>query len=142
LIERVEETASPEETFALAQELARSHPEASFFYLHGELGAGKTLFTKGIASFHGIDPDEVTSPTFAIVERHGGGTRVLYHVDLYRIERERDLAELGIEEMEEEGAVLVVEWAERLGSRTREDAIDVTLSSSGENRRKIRIRCP
>lgn len=140
--ESIEESESPEKTFAIAFELARSHPETCCFYLHGELGAGKTLFTKGIASFHGIDPSQVTSPTFALVARHSGGDRVLYHIDLYRIDDERELSELGIEELEEEGAVLVVEWGEKLGRRIREDAIDVTLEVAGENRRRIQIRCP
>jgi len=142
LKETIEETDSPEKTFDSAFELARSHPEASLFYLHGDLGAGKTLFTKGIASFHGIDPSRITSPTFALVQRHSGGNRVLYHIDLYRIDDERELAELGIEEMEEEGAVLVVEWAEKLGRRLREDAIDVALETVSENRRRMTIRCP
>lgn len=140
--ETTEESDSPEKTFAIAYELARRNPEAGSFYLHGDLGAGKTLFTKGIASFHGIDPSRVTSPTFALVHRQSGGKRVLYHVDLYRIEDERELSELGIEEMEEEGAVVVVEWAEKLGRRLREDAIDVTLEVVSENRRRITIRCP
>jgi tRNA threonylcarbamoyladenosine biosynthesis protein TsaE len=142
LRETSEETDSPEKTFAVAFELARRNPEGSFFYLHGDLGAGKTLFTKGIASFHGIDTSRVTSPTFALVQRHSGGKRVLYHIDLYRIEDERELAELGIEELEEEGAVVVVEWAEKLGRRVREDAVDVALEVTGDNRRRIRIRCP
>ncbi len=140
--ETLEESDSPEKTFATAFELARRHPEVSLFYLHGDLGAGKTLFTKGIASFHGIDEGRITSPTFALVQRHSGGNRVLYHIDLYRIDDERELAELGIEEMEEEGAVLVVEWAEKLGRRLREDAIDVALEAVSENRRRITIRCP
>ncbi len=140
--ETVEETDSPEKTFAVAFELARRNPGASFFYLHGDLGAGKTLFTKGIASFHGIDPSRVTSPTFALIQRQSGGSRVLYHIDLYRIEDERELSELGIEELEEEGAVLVVEWAEKLGRRLREDAIDVALEAVSENQRRITIRCP
>ncbi len=140
--ERVEETESAEETFAFAFDLARRHPEASSYYLHGELGAGKTLFAKGIASFHGIDRSRVTSPTFALVQRHSGGKRVLYHIDLYRIEDERELQELGIEELEEEGAVLVVEWAEKLGRRLGEDGIDVSIEVVGENRRRITVRCP
>jgi len=142
LTEAVEESESAEKTFAIAFELARRNPDASLYYLHGDLGAGKTLFTKGIASFHGTDEGQVTSPTFALVARHSGGKRVLYHIDLYRIDDERELAELGVEEMEEEGAVLVVEWAEKLGRRRREDAIDVTLEVTGENRRRITIRCP
>jgi tRNA threonylcarbamoyladenosine biosynthesis protein TsaE len=142
LKETVEESDGAERTFDIAWELARRNPDASLFYLHGDLGAGKTVFAKGIASFHGIDKAQVTSPTFALVQRHSGGRRVLYHLDLYRIDDERELSELGIEEMEEEGAVLVVEWAEKLGGRLREDAIDVTLDVVSENRRRITIRCP
>ena len=138
----VEESDSAEKTFDIAYELARRNPDASLYYLHGDLGAGKTLFTKGIASFHGTDEGQVTSPTFALVQRHSGGNRVLYHIDLYRIEDERELSELGIEELEEEGAVVVVEWAEKLGRRLREDAIDVALEVVGENQRRITIRCP
>jgi tRNA threonylcarbamoyladenosine biosynthesis protein TsaE len=142
LKESIEESDSAERTFAIAYELARRNPQAGSFYLHGELGAGKTLFTKGIAAFHGVDPSQVTSPTFALVQRHRGETRALYHVDLYRIENERELSELGIEELEEEGAVVVVEWAEKLGRRLREDAIDVTLEVIAENQRRITLRCP
>ena len=140
--ETVEESDGPERTFAIAFELARRVPGASSFYLHGDLGAGKTIFAKGVASFHGIDRSEVTSPTFALVQRHSGGSRVLYHIDLYRIEEERELTELGIEELEEEGAVLVVEWAEKLGRRRREDAIDVGIEVVSETQRRITIRCP
>jgi tRNA threonylcarbamoyladenosine biosynthesis protein TsaE len=134
-----EVTGSPDETFALAVEVARRYADAAHFYLHGELGAGKTLFTKGLASFLGIEPGEVTSPTFALVQRHGSGRRPLYHLDLYRIEEERELAELGIEDMEEEGAVLVVEWAEKLGRYRREEAVEVTIDVLGEDRRRIRV---
>ena len=142
MTETVEESDSAERTFDIAYELARRNPDASLFYLHGDLGAGKTVFAKGIASFQGTDEAQVTSPTFALVQRHSGGKRVLYHIDLYRIGDDRELSELGIEEMEEEGAVLVVEWAEKLGRRLREDGIDVALEVVGENRRRITIRCP
>ncbi len=79
------------------------------------------------------------SPTFALVNRYGGGSRVVYHIDLYRIEHERDLIELGIEEMEDEGALLVVEWAEKLGRRRREDATTVRFEITGETQRRLHI---
>jgi tRNA threonylcarbamoyladenosine biosynthesis protein TsaE len=140
----VETSRSPDETRDLAEELARRHPERSSYYLEGDLGAGKTLFTKGIAAALGIDENAVTSPTFALVNRYGGGVRTLYHLDLYRIERERELEELGIEEMEEEGAVLVVEWAEKLGRYRRADATVVRLERTGgdDEERRITIRQP
>lgn len=136
------ESRSPEETIALAGRIASDSPAASSYYLEGDLGAGKTLFTKGLASFFGIDPSRVVSPTFALVNRYGGGRRVVYHVDLYRIENERELDELGIEEMEAEGAVVVVEWAEKLGRYRRADAVEVRFEVTGESERGIRVRSP
>ena len=133
------ESQSPEETLAIAQELAKSQPDCPAYYLEGDLGAGKTLFTKGLAAFYGIDATDVVSPTFALVNRYGGGSRVVYHIDLYRIEDERELIELGIEEMEDEGALLVVEWAEKLGRHRREDATIVRFEISGESQRRLHI---
>ena len=133
------ESKSPEETLAIAQKLAVSQPDCPAYYLEGDLGAGKTLFTKGLARFYGIDPAYVVRPTFALVNRYGGGSRVVYHIDLYRIEDERELVELGIEEMESEGALLVVEWAEKLGRHRREDATVVRFEVTGECLRRLHI---
>ena len=133
-------TTSPEETVALGKALGENHPQGGLFYLEGDLGSGKTLFAKGLASAYGVEPDEVVSPTFALVNRYGGGSRVVYHIDLYRIETERELAELGLEEMEEEEAtVVVVEWAEKLGRFRRPQATTVRFSVPNENTREIRI---
>jgi tRNA threonylcarbamoyladenosine biosynthesis protein TsaE len=128
----------------LAVELASANPSCPAYYLEGDLGAGKTLFAKGLASYFGIDPSRVTSPTFALVNRYGGGARLVYHIDLYRIADERELLELGIEELEEEGAVLVVEWAEKLGRLRRADGTEVRLEVDGEREgaRRITIREP
>jgi tRNA threonylcarbamoyladenosine biosynthesis protein TsaE len=142
VLETVRESRSPEETTALAIELVSSCPGCSAYYLEGDLGAGKTLFAKGLASFFGIDPSVVTSPTFALVNRYSGGDRLVYHIDLYRIEDERELEELGLEEMEQEGAVLVVEWAEKLGRYRSRDAIEILFTIAGENERRITIREP
>jgi tRNA threonylcarbamoyladenosine biosynthesis protein TsaE len=136
------ESGSPEETFALAGRIAADFPACSSFYLEGDLGAGKTLFTKGLASFYGIEPSRVVSPTFALVNRYSGGRRVFYHLDLYRIENERELDELGIEEMEAEAAIVVVEWAEKLGRYRRADAIEVRFEVTGESERRIRVHSP
>ncbi len=133
------ESKSPEETLAIAQKLAVSQPDCPAYYLEGDLGAGKTLFTKGLAAFYEIDAADVVSPTFALVNCYGGGSRVVYHIDLYRIEDERELIELGIEEMEDEGALLVVEWAEKLGRHRREDATIVRFEVSGESQRRLHI---
>ncbi len=135
----VAETASPEETFELAARVAGRYPDAPAFYLEGDLGAGKTVFAKGLARHYGVAPADVSSPTFALVERHGAGTRPFYHLDLYRIEHPIELDELGIEEMEEEGGVVVVEWPEKLGRYLRNDAVRVRIRHLGPTCRGIEI---
>jgi tRNA threonylcarbamoyladenosine biosynthesis protein TsaE len=135
----IHESGAPEETLTVAKALAERQPDCAAYYLEGDLGAGKTLFTKGLAAFYGVDADIVVSPTFALVNRYSGGSRVIYHIDLYRIENERELVELGIEEMEAEGALLVVEWAEKLGRLRRPDATSVRFEVTGEDQRRISI---
>ena len=130
---------SAEDTLEAGARLAAREPECRAFYLEGELGAGKTVFAKGLARHYGVDPDQVTSPTFALVARHGSGARPLYHLDLYRIERAEELEELGIEEMEEESAVVIVEWPERLGRFHRAGAIRVRLLRQEDGARVIEI---
>lgn len=105
-------THSPEETFALARRIGERLSGGEIFLLSGELGAGKTVFAKGLAAGLGIDPADVTSPSFTLVNVYEGRLR-FYHVDLYRLESDRQV-DLGLEEIfEEEKAVAVVEWAER-----------------------------
>lgn len=143
-------SASPDETVAIGESLGRSHPRGGCFYLEGDLGAGKTLLTKGIAAGYGISPDRVVSPTFALVNRYSGGGRTLYHVDLYRIENARELAELGLEELGEElvagepkhNTVIVVEWSEKidaLGGYREPNAVQVRLEVVQGDQRRIRI---
>lgn len=130
---------SPEETVEEGARLAARYPECRAFYLEGDLGAGKTVFAKGLARQYGVDPRQVVSPTFALVQRHGDGSRPLYHLDLYRIERPEELEELGIEEMEEEEAVVIVEWPERLERFRRADAIRVRLFRKEDDLRSIEV---
>lgn len=130
-------SASPEDTLEAGARLAARVPECRAFYLEGGLGAGKTVFAKGLAQYYGVDPNQVASPTFALVSRYGEGRRPVYHLDLYRIERPEELRELGIEEMEEEDAVVIVEWPERLGAYRRPDAIRVRLLPEADGGRRI-----
>lgn len=141
-IERREISCSPEETMAAAARLAAEAPDCRAFYLEGDLGAGKTVFAKGLARHYGVDPGRVSSPTFALVQPHSEGARPLFHLDLYRIERPAELDELGIEEMEEQDAVLIVEWAEKLGRYRRPEATRVLLSRRPDGGRDLRIRRP
>jgi tRNA threonylcarbamoyladenosine biosynthesis protein TsaE len=105
-------TRSEDETIALGRDLARRLPRRAVVLLIGNLGAGKTTLAKGIAEGLGAAAaEEVSSPTFTVVHEYGGG-RVL-HVDLYRIEDPAGLRTLGIEELLERDAVVLVEWGER-----------------------------
>lgn len=106
-------TRSEDETFALAQAFAATLQPGDVVLLHGTLGAGKTAFVRGLAAGLGIDPDEVSSPTFTLVHEYGGGRLKLYHADLYRLDRAAT-EDLGLEEMGARDGVLAIEWPERL----------------------------
>lgn len=132
-------THSAEETFELAYQIGEAINEATVFLLYGDLGAGKTVFAKGIAAGLDIDPAEVNSPTFTLVNQHEGRRRV-YHLDLYRLSGSGDeIYELGLEEMlNDPGGVVVIEWPERLSGMTIRGAYRVALDdASGDNRRVV-----
>jgi tRNA threonylcarbamoyladenosine biosynthesis protein TsaE len=132
-------TRSAEETFELARRLGASLDRAAVFLLAGDLGAGKTVFAKGLGAGLEIDPDEVNSPTFTLVNAHHGRLR-LYHLDLYRIADGAEIYDLGLEEMlAEPEAVVVIEWAERLGSFAIPGAYQVAISDLGGDERRVNI---
>ena len=128
---------SEAETFGFARELAESLPVPSHILLIGELGAGKTVFTKGLAAGFGInDVDDVSSPSFTLVNRYPGRIPI-YHVDLYRV-APGDLYDLGMEDIfDDPGAVVVVEWAERLGELTPSEATRISLTYIDDHSRRI-----
>jgi tRNA threonylcarbamoyladenosine biosynthesis protein TsaE len=122
---------SPEATRAAARELARSlGPRGLVIALVGPVGAGKTVFVRGLAEGLGVDPGEVASPTFAIASEHraAGGLR-LAHVDLYRIERETELEGAGLRDLFAPGVVLAVEWADRFPAALPPDRLEVRLAA-------------
>lgn len=133
-------THSAEETFEVAYQIGESITESTVFLLEGDLGAGKTVFAKGIAAGLDIDPAGVNSPTFTIVNQHDGRMR-LYHLDLYRIEGGADeLREIGLDEMlNEPNAVVVIEWPERLGEANTVHAYRVRIADGGNDDRQINI---
>ena len=118
MIEKRLKTRSVNGTLALAQTILELMlPAPRMVILRGDLGAGKTTLVKGIAQCVGADPDDVTSPTFTLVHEYQGTKYKLYHLDLYRLEREEELQTLGIEEMEAEpNAFVLVEWGEKFPS--------------------------
>ena len=106
-------TLSETETTAVGRELAGALPPETTILLFGELGAGKTAFVRGLAEGLGVDPSEVSSPTFTLIQEYRGGRLPLYHVDLYRLNDAREVDDLGLEEMASDG-VLALEWADKL----------------------------
>jgi tRNA threonylcarbamoyladenosine biosynthesis protein TsaE len=105
-------TSSEAETIALGERLARELPPRGVVLLIGELGAGKTTLAKGIVSGLGAAPaEEVSSPTFTLVHEFGNGR--VYHIDLYRLEEERETATLGLDDIFESPALVLIEWGER-----------------------------
>ena len=127
-------TASERETFTLGENLARMLTPGTFVLLHGDLGAGKTALVRGIASGLGADPDDVSSPTFVLVQ-HYKGRVPLTHVDLYRLENSRAIDDLGLEEMAD-GGVVAIEWADRL-PRPIAGSVTVKIEDLGEDRRRV-----
>ena len=104
--------ASEAETIELGRRLARELPPHGVVLLTGNLGAGKTTLAKGIVSGLGAaHPDDVSSPTFTLIHEYGGGR--IYHVDLYRLDEEREVSTLGLEEIFERDAMVLIEWGER-----------------------------
>jgi tRNA threonylcarbamoyladenosine biosynthesis protein TsaE len=126
-------TNSEEETVALGAALANELPRPSTVLLIGELGAGKTTLTKGIVSGLGVaEPGEVTSPTFTLVHDYGAG---VYHVDLYRLETEREVASLGLSDLfEQDNAVVLIEWGERFPSLFPPPRIEIRITAEGDSR--------
>lgn len=132
-------STSEAETFRAGRELAESLQTPAHILLYGELGAGKTAFARGLAAGFGLqDTEEVSSPTFTLINEYRGRGRI-YHIDLYRIETGR-LDGLGLDEIfDEPNAAVIVEWAERLGDFKTPGAVRVFLEYVDEGSRRIEI---
>ena len=130
-------THSPEETEAVARQLGKQlRPGTVLAYL-GDLGAGKTAFTRGLAKGLGAT-DMVTSPTYTIVNEYLSGRLPLFHFDMYRLASSDDLWDIGWEDYLERGGVCAVEWSENVAD-AMEDAITVRIEKLGEETRRITI---
>jgi tRNA threonylcarbamoyladenosine biosynthesis protein TsaE len=131
-------THTAAETFDLAERAAARLNARAIFLLSGDLGAGKTVFAKGLAAGLAIDPAEVTSPSFTLINEYAGRLR-LYHIDLYRLDAGA-CRELGLEEIfADDRAVTVIEWAERLDD-VPAGAIRVAIEYVSDSERRIRIQ--
>ena len=143
MIERRFKTRSVAGTLAIAERIAETlMPSPRLVILRGDLGAGKTTLVKGIAATLGAaDPEEVTSPTFTLVHEYQGTKLRLYHLDLYRLETERELATLGLEEMiESPDALVLVEWGEKFPSVVARATGEVAIENLGGDERLFLTR--
>ena len=130
---------SPTETFDLGKQVGQGLTGGEILLLTGPLGAGKTIFVKGIASSLGIDPEEVTSPSFTLVNPYEGRLP-LVHIDLYRLDEGASAAHaVDLDELlGNERAVIVIEWAERLGNYPLPPNVRrITISGDGDDPRRI-----
>ncbi|HEU4595157.1 MAG TPA: tRNA (adenosine(37)-N6)-threonylcarbamoyltransferase complex ATPase subunit type 1 TsaE [Pyrinomonadaceae bacterium] len=130
------------ETFDLGRTVGERLAGGEIILLGGALGAGKTVFVKGLAAALGVDPDEVSSPSFTLVNRYDEGRLTLYHLDLYRLEEGASAAHaVELDELlADERAVLVIEWAERMGRYPLPQPLwRVAIGGDGEDPRTIRV---
>jgi tRNA threonylcarbamoyladenosine biosynthesis protein TsaE len=130
-------THSEDETADVARTLAADLKPGAVMLLSGQLGAGKTAFVRGLAAGLGIDPEEVSSPTFTLVHEYRGGRLTLYHADLYRLE-ETTAEDLGLEEKAVAEGVLAIEWPDRL-TRTLTGATAINIDIVDETTRRITV---
>lgn len=127
-------TESVDQTRELAKQFAEQLAPGSVVGLDGALGTGKTQFTKGIANFFGINPEQVNSPTYTIINEYDGRLP-LYHFDFYRLQNKREAMEIGVEEYFYGDGVCVVEWASQLDAIIPADAIRVQISALNDTKR-------
>ena len=130
-------THSPEETEKIGEALAKSLQPGTILAYRGDLGAGKTAFTRGLARGLGCK-ETVTSPTYTIVNEYLGGRLPLFHFDMYRLASSDDLWDIGWEDYLEREGVCAVEWSENVAD-AMEDAVTVTIEKLGETTRRITI---
>lgn len=134
----VYETHSGEETVALGRKIAATLPKHAVVLLIGNLGAGKTTLAKGIVSgLCGADPDEVSSPTFTLIHEYNEGR--VYHIDLYRLDRSEQVATLGLDEIFDRDAVVLIEWGERFPQLMPPGRIEIRLDATGDDQRRIEV---
>jgi tRNA threonylcarbamoyladenosine biosynthesis protein TsaE len=132
-------TESAEETIAFGRTLAELLAPPKIVLLRGDLGAGKTTLVRGIAAaFEAAEEEDVTSPTFTLIHEYRGPRANLYHIDLYRIDTQRELETLGLDDLRSENSVLLIEWGEKFPRLLRERDVEISLEREGENGRRIR----
>ena len=137
---RVFETATEAQTESAGESLGASLSGGDVVLLFGDLGAGKTAFVRGMARGIGASTDEVSSPTFTIVQEYAARATTLFHVDLYRLEP-AEIDDLGLDDLIAGDGIVAIEWADRWKGRP-EDAVEVRIEETEDERRRIDVRRP
>jgi len=133
-------THSAEETIAFGRTLAETLAPPKLVVLRGVLGSGKTTLVKGIAeAFDAASEEDVTSPTFTLVHEYRSPRVNVYHIDLYRVDTQRELETLGLDDLIAENSVLLIEWGEKFPRFQRERDVEIVLERVGESERRIQI---
>lgn len=133
-------THSAEETIAYGRNLAAELSPPLIVLLRGDLGAGKTTLVKGIAEgFQAARAEDVTSPTFTLVHEYRSPRAILYHIDLYRIETQREFDTLALDDLLAPDSILLIEWGEKFPRLQRDRDIEISLERVGETGRKIEL---
>lgn len=133
-------TCSPEETIAFGRSLVELFAPPKLVLLRGDLGAGKTTLVKGIAAgFDAAQEEDVTSPTFTLIHEYRGPRANLFHIDLYRIDTQKELDTLALDDLRAADSILLIEWGEKFPRFVRERDVEISLERVGENSRIITI---
>ena len=133
-------TSSADETIEIGRQIAKLLAAPSVVVLTGDLGAGKTTLVKGIAEgFQAAEEEDVTSPTFTLVHEYRGPSVNLFHIDLYRVDTERELFTLGLDDLMGSSSILLIEWGEKFERFRRERGVDIAIHRVGENDREINV---
>jgi tRNA threonylcarbamoyladenosine biosynthesis protein TsaE len=133
-------TGSPEETVELGRRLASEMAPPKLVLLRGDLGAGKTTLVKGIAeALQAAAQDNVTSPTFTLIHEYRGPSANVFHIDLYRIDTQRELETLGLEDLYGDKNLLLIEWGEKFPELERAKDLEISIERLGAEERRIRV---
>lgn len=133
-------THSAEETTDLGRSLASELKPGSIVLLRGDLGAGKTTLVKGIAEgFNAARAEDVTSPTFTLIHEYRGPEVALYHIDLYRIDTQRELDTLALDDLMTANSILLIEWGEKFERFSRERDVEIAIEHGGGDTRVVRV---